>query len=186
MDIVDTQLHLGPGPGALGHVPRRDEGDDGERDDDPGRGRHHRQLPPEGEEGEPPPSPVRALLVVGLFAQQGSAAGPPLEEAQHRDQELLVVVPVPAVIVAEGEAVPGRVAPDPVQRVIIAAGYGVPELPAWTLGYVYVPAFLGISVTSVFAAPLGAKVAHRLPVGHLKKVFALFILALAAKLFSSL
>jgi uncharacterized membrane protein YfcA len=29
-------------------------------------------------------------------------------------------------------------------------------------------------------------VAHRLPVGHLKKVFALFILALAAKLFASL
>jgi uncharacterized protein len=68
----------------------------------------------------------------------------------------------------------------------IGAGLSEPALPAWTIGYVYVPAFLGISVTSVFAAPLGAKVAHRLPVGHLKKVFALFILALAAKLFASL
>jgi uncharacterized membrane protein YfcA len=68
----------------------------------------------------------------------------------------------------------------------IGAGLAEPGLPAWTLGYVYVPAFLGISVTSIFAAPLGAKVAHRLPVGHLKKVFALFILALAAKLFASL
>ena len=68
----------------------------------------------------------------------------------------------------------------------IGAGLSVPDLPAWTVGYVYIPAFLGISITSVFAAPLGAKVAHRLPVGHLKKIFALFILALAAKLFASL
>ena len=68
----------------------------------------------------------------------------------------------------------------------IAAGLTDPAVPAWTLGYVYVPAFVGISVTSVFAAPLGAKVSHRLPVGHLKKLFALFILALAAKLFASL
>lgn len=68
----------------------------------------------------------------------------------------------------------------------VAAGLTEPGLPGWTLGYVYIPAFLGISLTSVFAAPLGAKVAHRLPVGHLKKIFALFILALAAKLVASL
>ena len=68
----------------------------------------------------------------------------------------------------------------------IAAGLTEPGLPGWTLGYVYIPAFLGISLTSVFAAPLGARVAHRLPVGHLKKIFALFILALAAKLVSSI
>jgi uncharacterized membrane protein YfcA len=68
----------------------------------------------------------------------------------------------------------------------IAAGLTVPALPEWTVGYVYLPALLGISVTSVFVAPLGARLAHRLPVGHLKKIFAVFLLALALKLFASL
>lgn len=64
----------------------------------------------------------------------------------------------------------------------VAAGLTVPGLPAWTVGYVYLPALLGISVTSVFAAPWGARVAHRLPVDTLKKAFAVFLLALALKL----
>ena len=68
----------------------------------------------------------------------------------------------------------------------IAAGLTVPSLPDWTVGYVYLPALLGISVTSVFVAPWGARLAHRLPVGHLKKAFAVFLLALATKLIVSL
>ncbi len=68
----------------------------------------------------------------------------------------------------------------------VAAGMGVPDLPAWTVGYVYLPALLGISITSVFVAPWGARLAHRLPVGHLKKAFAVFLLALAVKLIASL
>jgi uncharacterized membrane protein YfcA len=68
----------------------------------------------------------------------------------------------------------------------VGAGLTVPSLPAWTVGYVYVPALVGISVTSVFVAPWGARLAHRLPVGHLKKAFAVFLLALAVKLIASL
>lgn len=68
----------------------------------------------------------------------------------------------------------------------VGAGLTVASLPPWTAGYVYLPALLGISVTSVFVAPWGARLAHRLPVGHLKKAFALFLLALAVKLISSL
>jgi len=68
----------------------------------------------------------------------------------------------------------------------VAAGLGEPGLPPGSVGYVYVPAFLGISLTSIFLAPLGAKAAHRLPVGLLRKVFALFLLALAARLAYSL
>jgi uncharacterized membrane protein YfcA len=68
----------------------------------------------------------------------------------------------------------------------VTAGLTVPSLPAWTVGYVYVPALVGISVTSVFVAPWGARLAHRLPVGHLKKAFSVFLLALAVKLISSL
>jgi uncharacterized membrane protein YfcA len=68
----------------------------------------------------------------------------------------------------------------------IAAGFSEPGLPAGSFGYVYVPAFVGISLTSIFLAPVGAKAAHRMPVATLKKVFAVFLLVLAAKLASSL
>lgn len=64
----------------------------------------------------------------------------------------------------------------------IAAGLTEPGLPPGSVGYVYVPAFLGISLTSIFIAPLGARAAHRLPVEMLKKVFVLFLLVLAVKL----
>jgi uncharacterized membrane protein YfcA len=68
----------------------------------------------------------------------------------------------------------------------VAAGWTEAGLPPGSLGYVYLPAFLGISLTSVFFAPLGAKAAHRLPVGVLKKVVVVFLLGLAAKLAYSL
>jgi len=68
----------------------------------------------------------------------------------------------------------------------IGAGFGEPGLPPGSIGYVYLPAFVGISLTSIFLAPVGARVAHRMPVGMLKKVFALFLLVLAAKLAYSL
>ena len=68
----------------------------------------------------------------------------------------------------------------------IGAGFGEPGLPPGSFGYVYVPAFVGISLTSIFLAPVGARVAHRMPVAKLKKVFALFLLVLAAKLAYSL
>ncbi len=57
------------------------------------------------------------------------------------------------------------------------------DLPKGSLGFVYLPALLVISLASVTTAPLGAKTAHRLPVKSLKKVFALVLLALAAYMF---
>ena len=68
----------------------------------------------------------------------------------------------------------------------IGAGFAEPGLPPGSIGYVYLPAFFGISLTSIFLAPLGARVAHRMPVANLKKMFALFLLILAAKLAYSL
>lgn len=64
----------------------------------------------------------------------------------------------------------------------IAAGLTVPTLPAGAIGYVYLPAWIGIAVTSVLLAPVGARLAHRLPVATLKKVFVLFLLALAIRM----
>jgi uncharacterized protein len=64
----------------------------------------------------------------------------------------------------------------------IATGLSDKTLPEWSLGYVYLPAFAAIAVTSMLFAPMGAKLAHRLPVKTLKKVFVIFLLALAAKM----
>lgn len=55
-------------------------------------------------------------------------------------------------------------------------------LPAHTLGFVFLPALLGLSTASVLTAPMGARAAHRLPVDTLRKVFALVLLALATKM----
>ncbi|MGZ8185820.1 MAG: sulfite exporter TauE/SafE family protein [Methylobacter sp.] len=61
-------------------------------------------------------------------------------------------------------------------------GWHALQLPEWSLGYVYLPSFLGIGLTSVFTAPLGAKLAHRLPAQKLKRYFSLLIFLMAVKL----
>lgn len=64
----------------------------------------------------------------------------------------------------------------------VVTGWHAPEVPPWSLGYVYLPALLGIASVSVFVAPWGAKLAHRLPVEHLKKVFAAILYVLGARM----
>ena len=64
----------------------------------------------------------------------------------------------------------------------VATGMQDHDLPAWSVGYVYVPAFVGIAITSFWVAPIGAKLAHRLPVATLKKIFMVFLIALAIKM----
>jgi uncharacterized protein len=56
-------------------------------------------------------------------------------------------------------------------------------LPDGSLGFVYLPALLVVSLASVSTAPLGARTAHRLPVQRLKQVFALMLYTLAAYMF---
>lgn len=64
----------------------------------------------------------------------------------------------------------------------ILAGLQATDLPAYTTGYIYWPAFLGIILASVFTAPIGAKLAHKLPVKVLKRAFGVFLLLLAIKM----
>ncbi|MBD9396905.1 sulfite exporter TauE/SafE family protein [Pseudomonas sp. PDM11] len=54
-------------------------------------------------------------------------------------------------------------------------GWGDGRLPHWSLGYVYLPALLGIALTSVFFARTGARLAHRLSPRVLKRLFALLL-----------
>ena len=46
----------------------------------------------------------------------------------------------------------------------------------------YVPAAIGVAVASVFAAPVGTRLAHRLQGDTLKQVFAGLLLLVAASL----
>ncbi|MDP1651194.1 MAG: sulfite exporter TauE/SafE family protein [Rhodocyclaceae bacterium] len=64
----------------------------------------------------------------------------------------------------------------------LTSGLGAGGLPAGSFGYVYLPALAACVVTSMLAAPFGAKAAHRLPVATLKKIFAGVILLLLAKM----
>lgn len=68
----------------------------------------------------------------------------------------------------------------------IVSGWGQIGLPQHSIGYVYMPAVLGITLASVLTAPLGAAVAHRLPTKRLKRIFALLLYGLAAKMLVSL
>jgi len=61
-------------------------------------------------------------------------------------------------------------------------GWGVVGLPDYSIGYVYLPALFGIAVTSVITAPLGVKLAHSLPVGKLKRIFALLLIVVGTRM----
>ncbi|MGR8940771.1 MAG: sulfite exporter TauE/SafE family protein [Gammaproteobacteria bacterium] len=61
-------------------------------------------------------------------------------------------------------------------------GWQAPMLPESSLGYINLPAFAGIVLTSVFTAPIGAKLAGIIPAQKLKRYFALLLLIMAAKM----
>ncbi|MBQ7456105.1 MAG: sulfite exporter TauE/SafE family protein [Desulfovibrio sp.] len=64
----------------------------------------------------------------------------------------------------------------------LIGGLNDPTLPAGTLGYIHIPALIGIASVSFLTAPLGAKLSHRLPTAKLKVCFAVFLLCVAAKM----
>lgn len=55
-------------------------------------------------------------------------------------------------------------------------------LPPYSLGYVMLPAFAGIVAASVLAAPLGARLAHRLSDVTLRRIFAAFLAVLGTRM----
>jgi uncharacterized membrane protein YfcA len=61
-------------------------------------------------------------------------------------------------------------------------GWGNALLPEGATGYIYWPAFAGIAITSVMFARVGARLAHSLEPRQLKKIFALFSLAIGCYL----
>jgi uncharacterized membrane protein YfcA len=64
----------------------------------------------------------------------------------------------------------------------VMSGWYTLGLPAWSSGYLYWPAFMGIVAASVLSAPLGARLAHMLPTAVLKRFFALFLAFLGLRM----
>lgn len=65
----------------------------------------------------------------------------------------------------------------------IISGWGLAGMPNYSLGYVYLPALLGITATSFFTSKLGASAANVLPVPTLKKAFAVLLVCIAINMF---
>ncbi len=61
-------------------------------------------------------------------------------------------------------------------------GWQTTGLPPFTLGFIYWPAVIVIASLSLVSAPLGARLAHRLPVRLLKRLFAILSLLLALQM----
>ena len=64
-----------------------------------------------------------------------------------------------------------------------AAGYAfhgsAVGMPAGSVGYIYLPAALGIGVMSVLVAPLGVRLAHHVSGRALRQIFAGFLVVMA-------
>ena len=67
----------------------------------------------------------------------------------------------------------------------VVTGWQAADLPEYSNGYLYWPAFVGITVASTLFAGLGAKLAHSLPATMLKRVFAVFLLGIGLHLIFS-
>jgi uncharacterized membrane protein YfcA len=64
----------------------------------------------------------------------------------------------------------------------ILTGLDTEHLPPLSIGYVYLPALVGIVIGTFVTVPSGARAAHTLPVPVLKRVFAVILFLLATKM----
>lgn len=65
---------------------------------------------------------------------------------------------------------------------MIFTGMDYGNLPKNSVGYVYWPAAVSILVTSVLFAPVGAKLAHTIPVNSLKRIFAIILVGIGLRM----
>ncbi len=64
----------------------------------------------------------------------------------------------------------------------LVGGLNVQGLPAGSVGFIHLPYAAGIAFAAVFTAPLGAKVAHKLPRAALSILFGLFLIGATLRL----
>lgn len=68
----------------------------------------------------------------------------------------------------------------------LISGWTITSSDPYTLGFVYIPAFLAISIAGVVSAHYGARWTHRLPEAFLKKTLAVISLLLSIKMLAAL
>jgi len=61
-------------------------------------------------------------------------------------------------------------------------GWNEPNLPLGSTGYVYWPAVFAVALPSMICAPLGAKLAYRVPILLIRRAFIVFLLITATHL----
>src|SRR5512138_415854 len=127
-----------------------------------------RQLPGRGPLGA---FGVLMGVVAGLFGGGGAVLGVPFltwcNQSIHRAIGTVAALGFPIAII-------GTLS-------YVAAGWSIPGMPRWSLGFVYLPAVVGISSMSMMSARWGARTAHRLKGDTLRRIFALVLVALAVK-----
>lgn len=64
----------------------------------------------------------------------------------------------------------------------LVSGWSVAGLPTGSLGFIYLPAVLVLSIATMLFAPLGVKAAHKLPADKLKKAFGILLLLIALRM----
>lgn len=58
-------------------------------------------------------------------------------------------------------------------------GWALADMPWGYLGYIHLPAVASVSAVSMLTAPIGAKLAHSLPVKRIKRIFAIMLACIA-------
>jgi len=68
----------------------------------------------------------------------------------------------------------------------LVGGWHVDDLPARMAGFIHLPSVLIVALAAVLMAPIGAKVAHRLPRTALSVVFGLFLIVATVRMITAL
>ncbi len=68
----------------------------------------------------------------------------------------------------------------------VVSGWGIPSLPQPSSGFLYWQPLFWVSLASLLTAPLGARLAHHLPVAPLRRLFAFSLFLVAMRMLSSL
>lgn len=64
----------------------------------------------------------------------------------------------------------------------VLSGWHHTGLPAWSFGYVDLPALFAVGAISMLVAPFGVRLAHHFPVARLKRIFGIILLLVALKM----
>ncbi|MEW6999368.1 sulfite exporter TauE/SafE family protein [Colwelliaceae bacterium BS250] len=120
-------------------------------------------------------APVTPLVIGGLSSMMGIGGGTlsvPILTLMNQPIHRAVGT---AALIGLLISIPGAIG-------FIASGIGDPRLPPGSFGYVNLIGFALISPVTVWAAPIGAKIAHSLDKRHLSMLFGGFLFVVACRM----